>query len=251
MLILYFIFIGIPELKENFGSSDKLINPNNYVDMFELNINDVDFAIVVNGNKKIEKIFFFSEKAVCLYNENIENCSLEEGLLKVVKMLISNDYLHNNDLLRVTCYENKLLSSFMSALLTVEDELKVAFEVQQSFSTLSNKTQSLSLEGDNYLFLLDYYSRDVIDQTERVVISQEDSYKYASSVYKKLEQYLATNSNYINISLIPALDGKTYPESESYYKFQDDKLYAYIKIDKYGYCFLGSSDNYKKGVCEE
>ena len=261
LVILYYVFIGIPEYKNSIGSSDKIINKDNYYDMFELKINNLDFAFVVDKNMTINHIFFFTESSICLYNKNIENRNLNDGLKEIIKILLEKDILKNNSYLQIVTYENKALNDFKKSLGKVISKYSLTLNTTYNKMLLIDKVNELDLKNDNNpLLVLDLYSKDIISTYDEEydekydnedIVTEENSFDYAYNIYLKIEKYYLVNKdNLLDITLIPADNtGNIFPSKESYYKIENDKIYAYIKIDNYDYCFLGSIDNYKKGVC--
>lgn len=264
LVILYYVFIGIPEYKNSMGSSDKIIDKDNYYDMLEFKLNNLDFALIVDKNMTINHIFFFTEGTICLYNKNVENRKLDDGLEEVIKILIEKDILKNNSYLQVVTYENKALVEFKKALEKVVNKYSLILNTTYSKMSLIDKVSELDLkDNNNSLLALDLYSKNIIsvydeesdkkygDENNENIVTDEDSFDYAYNVYLKIEKYYLTNKDSsLDITLIPADNsGNVFPSKESYYKIENGKIYAYIKIDNYDYCFLGSIDNYKKGVC--
>ena len=257
-VILYFIYIGIPDFKKNFGSSDKFLNTNKYANMVEFKINDLDFSLILNKEMKIEQMMFFTEKTCCLYNKNIENSNLGDGLVKIVNILKERNYLKNSEVMAVIFYEDKYKDKFESVLAKVLKEKEVFLNISYDKSSLLTKIKELDLDEDglNYLSTIDIYSKNLClnykdDDKEIKSINEERSYIYASNVYSKIVKYYSENkSKNLNITLVPADDeGVIFPSIGSYYQIENDMVIAYIKFDDYDYCFLGSIDNYKKGVC--
>ncbi len=247
----YFINIGIPLYKNTFGSSDKLINTKNYVDMIELNINDTNFSIILNKDKNIDHLFFFTPKATCLYNKNIEKLSLNDGLEKIIKILIEKDYLKNNNYLQVISYEDKYLSTFKKSLLSILNKYHIDLNITYTKNTLLNKIKELNLEDNNdYLKVIDLYSKELCSNYKETYLNDKTSLEYAKNIYLKVQNYYNENKEIPNISLIPAdKDGLVFPEEESYGIIDNNNLTLYIKLEEYSYCFMGNIDNYKKGVC--
>lgn len=253
LIAVYYIFIGIPEYKKSIGSSDKIISTKNYYDMIEIQLNDLDFALVIDKNRTINHIFFFTESAICLYNKNIENKEITEGLTDIVKILIEKDILKNNSFMQITTYENKALADFKQSLSIITNKYSLSPNIVYNRKELIDKVQELALEKEeNLLLTLEIYSKNIVnDYDEEDILTEENSLDYAYNVYLKIEKYyLANKDTSLDISLIPANSkGNIFPNKESYYRIENDKIYAYIKIENYDYCFQGSIDNYKKGVC--
>lgn len=264
----YIVTTSIPELKNRFGSSDKLLNTKNYSELIEFNINNnVNFAIVINKKEIVSNILFFEPNSLCLYNKNIENNNIETSINEIVKILIKNKYLNKTSNIKLTKYEN---NKYLEVKNTLQNKLKyynINIIIQESSSTIKDKVASLTTDEysdtKEYLRALDEYSKDIIFDKEKdyEILTETSSKIYADNVYKKIENYITTN-NVINqdvssptipIHLIPADENATYyPTTNSWYYVKDKKIYAYIEFEKekgYNYCYNGSVDLYKKGEC--
>lgn len=274
---LYYILKEvIPEYKSSIGSSDRFIKTSDYKNMIEFNIdNKVNFALVINEEKKIYHIMFFNEDAVCLYNKNIENSSISDGFNKITQLLIENGYLTSNSIIKVTKYDDYYYDEFKSSLSLILTKYKLNTNFIEDSSTLNVKADVLELnvnmEADNESILraLDTYSKEfcrieknVSKKDSKQELDEGSSRKYINNVYKKIEDYINKNNisfldrdnTELVINMIPADNNlEYYPSSNSWYYVSDGKVYAYIEIidnDKsYSYCYNGSIDLSKKGEC--
>ncbi len=271
--VFYFVKEVVPDLKEEFGSSDTLIKTDYYENMIELEIDEiVDFSLVINKEKKIYHLMFFDKNSVCLYNKNIENKSIEDGMLEIIKILISNNYLGANSIIKVTRYADFYYEEFKECLITVLREFNLDTNLIENIKTLGEKCEELRLNSNGQeaelLRDMDYYSKEfprafsgeVVAASE--MINDDNSKSFTNNVYLKIEEYvnknklntLARGNTELIINMIAAdKDGKYYPSANSWYYVENGKVYAYIEIidnnEKYGYCYKGSIDLNTKGEC--
>ena len=259
---------AIPEYKKSIGSSDKFINTEIYNKMYEFNIdNKINFSIIIDENNNIYHMFFFDKESTCLANKNIENNKLEEGLKKIYIGLIEKDYLTNTTNINIIRYDNKenIIYDIVSNL---NRFYNIKGNINISDSTIENKINELKLDSieESYLKDLDLYSKEYIRLTKNVVLSKEESIntrKYSDNVYSKITNYmnmngisnLNTNDTTLVINMIPGDEEyKYYPSINSWYYVKDKKVYAYIEFiindnNVKGYCYEGSIDLVKEGVC--
>ena len=259
---------AIPEYKKSIGSSDKFINTDIYNKMYEFNIdNKINFSIIIDENNNIYHMFFFDKESACLANKNIENNKLEEGLKKIYIGLIEKDYLTNTSNINIIRYDNKenIIYDIVSNL---NRFYNIKGNINISDSTIENKINELKLDSieESYLKDLDLYSKEYIRLTKNVVLSKEESIntrKYSDNVYSKITNYmnmngisnLNTNDTTLVINMIPGdEEHKYYPSINSWYYVKDKKVYAYIEFiindnNVKGYCYEGSIDLVKEGVC--
>ncbi len=276
---IYYVFKDvIPEYKSKMGSSDSFIKTSNYKNLLEFDIDSkVNFAVTINEEKKIYHLMFFCEEAVTLYNENIENTTIEDGLDRIVQILIENNYLKSNSMVKVTRYSDDYYREFFNVLKLVLTKYKLNTNIIEDSSSLFLKAESLKLdvlESDSdeaILRVLDNYSKEFprtfknsskSRENTTLELDENNSKKFINNVYKKLEDYvkknnitsLEKNDTELIISLIPAdSELKYYPSNNSWYYVRDGKVYAYIEIIdnniSYSYCYNGSIDLNKKGAC--
>lgn len=259
---------AIPEYKKSIGSSDKFINTEIYNKMYEFNIdNKINFSIIIDENNNIYHMFFFDKESACLANKNIENNKLEEGLKKIYIGLIEKDYLTNTSNINIIRYDNK-----ENIIYDLVSNLNRFYNIKGSInivdSTIENKINELKLESvpESYLKDLDLYSKEYIRLTKNVVLSKEESIntrEYSDNVYSKITNYmnmngisdLNINDTTLVINMIPGDEEyKYYPSINSWYYVKDKKVYAYIEFiinhnNVKGYCYEGSIDLVKEGVC--
>lgn len=272
--IFYIVKEIVPQYREEFGSSDVLIKTDYYKNMIEFNIdNTVNFAVILSEDKKIYHLMFFDKNALCLYNQNIENRSVDSALLEIVKLLIENDYLNSTSSIRITRYDKYYYEDFREILLLYLKRYNLNTNIREESSTLEARSRVLGLNGGDtdavILRNMDYYSKEfsrtlnnVSNSSKKEEISEENGKTYTNNVYRKIENYvrenkikvLDKNNTILVINLIPAdADLGYYPSSNSWYYVSDGRVYAYIEIvekdKKYGYCYKGSIDLNTKGEC--
>ena len=251
----------IPELKEKYGSSDKIINSNLYKNMIELNIDNTNFILVINKKNSIYHIFFLDKTSLVLHNKNIENTSIDNGLNKTIELLISNDLLNNSSSITLTRYNDESYNEFLSSFKKVLEKYNLTNEIVEKTNTIENKCLELGINND-YLVNLDMYSKSISGIGNNNIVINKDTKELSNNVYKKIEEYifnnnidnLDKNNTELVITLIPS--DKTlnyYPTSNSWYYVKDKKIYAYIEfqIDNKtsGYCYNGSIDLISEGEC--
>lgn len=281
ILLVFLLIIGallfkfIPEYQNSQGSSDAYIDSTSFDDIIEIKVNDKpNFAIVTSDNSIIG-ILFFDKESLCIYNQNIENMTIEDGMNNIVELLIENNYLKSNSAITFIKYSNasyeKVTNAFKNTLLN----LKVEVNYIEMETTLQERSISLDItetDVEQIMKELDLYSKDIIRHNKNNVsesststpaeMSEITSKEYANNVYIKIENYIEDN-NIVNqevtntslpIYLIPAnSQGTVFPDTSSWYYIKDSKVYAYISITHnnktYSYCYQGSIDEYKKGQC--
>lgn len=271
--IFYTIKEVIPDLKRQYGSSDKVVNAKRYENMIEIIVDDnIDFSILLDKDEKIYHMFFLNKGSIILYNENIENNRLEDGVERIIKLLVENNSLNNNSKISVVSYGNKYYSNFINSFKNSLNRYSIDIEISEEKSTLIDLVYKLNIEGngnmETVLFNLDYYSKEVklsasSVNNDKTILNKTSSFTYSKSVYEKILKYI--NDNSINnldknntllvINMIPG-DGKSsyYPTNNSWYYVKNKKIYAYIEFSekgrKYGYCYKGSVDDVSEGECD-
>ena len=274
-LILAVCFKFLPEYKKTLGSSDSFIDVSSYQDIVEIKINSAPhFAVVTSTNDEIINLLFFDEQSGCLYNQNIENQNIETSIEEIIKILIKNDYLKNNDIITITEYEGTSYKKIKVSIESMLERLGVQFSFVEQKKSLKEKAQELDIketEAQSILRSIDIYSKDIIRHYKNSSLSskqpieqltEETAKQYANNVYKKIETYILENkitnqdasNNDFSITLIPADNqGIYYPDSNSWYYIKSGKVYAYVSFTSstttYSYCYQGSIDEYKKGEC--
>lgn len=276
ILYLFILFKdGIPRFKSSLGSSDHFISTNKYNNMFEINIdNSIDFALVIDEDDNIYHIMFLNQNAVCLYNHGIENHSINDGSVLIVKRLIEDDYLKDLSTITITRYGDNGYNDFKNGFFAALKSYKLNNSVIELSSSLDELASRLKIEDssskDQIIREIDLYSKNFSlngntkknEQEKSDGIDPKTARKYTNTIYKKIERYIIDNrienmdknSQRLSIYLIPADgEGKFYPTKNSWYYVKDSKIYAYIElndgINTYGYCYSGSIDSYKEGVC--
>ena len=274
--VYFTIKLVIPDIKEQFGSSDRFINTSSYVNMFEVNIdNNIRYALVVNNEEKVYHLMFFDLKSTCLYNKNLEGNSIEIAVMDSLRIINSKNYIKDSSNIIVTRYGDEYYDDFLKDFKYYLRRYSNNFNIIEKNNTLSNLRDELQLdytESDEAILKeIDLYSKEFarirknsiskIDDDEQY-INNDNAKIYCNNVYKKIEKFVSSN-NVLNmdrnnpilqISLIPADDNlKYYPSTNSWYYVKDGKVYAYIEIidgeSSYKYCYNGSIDLNKEGEC--
>lgn len=258
--LYYVITISVPKLKSSFGSSDKFINTDNYANMIDISIDsNTSFSLLIDKNKKIYHIFFFSDNLECLYNKNIEGNNLDNGIKLVIKNLIDDNFFNDDSLIVFTRYNDKYYSEFKDIFLKELKNYNLLFVIDEEKSTLNNKASSLNISSNNDSDLLkkiDLYSKDnTINMHSNGIsgISDDDAFVLSNNLYSNIEKVVLSGDN-IDISKIPlSFSSNIFPNKNSWYYVRDSHVYAYIEFSSkgvlYQFCYLGSIDNYKKGLC--
>ena len=275
VLFIYgIIFKAIPEYQKNQGSSDKLFMTSKYDDVIEFKINNqVNFAIITK-DKNVIHLLIFDERAISLYNQNIENQTIKNALGIITTILINNSSLTDYSTIELTKY---IGTSYSVVKNNFNDILKqnnlLNMTIRETESTLEEKANELKIsvsKNDNIITKLDMHSKEIINKYKNseyaknkktTSLNQQKSLEYANNVYQKLENYVITNnigeqdinSTVLPITFIPADEsGKIFPSSLSWYYVKDYKVYAYIVFESndkyYDFCFQGVKES-KKGEC--
>lgn len=278
--VLSVCFKFYPEYKKTKGSSDSFLDIESYKDIVEISINKTpNFALITNYDNEITSLFFFDDNALCLYNKNIENKKIPLAIKEIIKHLIQNNYLKQNDTITITKYKN---TSYQDIKKSIQDELtrlQLNITLIENENTLTEKGKNLELTGEDdktILRQLNIYSQDIVRKNKNNVnkkdkqtiinkkenLTEKKAQEYIENVYKKLYNYTKENniinqeinSNILPITLIPAdQSGTYYPSQNSWYYIENGKIYAYINIKTatttYSYCYQGSINIYKKGEC--
>ena len=272
LLIYSFITVVIPNYPKMFGSSDKFINTNKYVSLVEFKIGETNFGIVLDKKKKVYHILYFNKQATCLYNQDIENNSIDIVSNQIIRRLINNNYLNTNTEIIITKYNNKYYKEVKETFISYLKKYKLNNNIIEKENNLINKAKSVSddnLDSDSYaLMTLDLYSKSMIDEelnnkkiTEE--ITEQEAKKIMNRIYIKIEKYMNDNNiknldKYNEEYVITKISGDDeklyYPTENSYYYIKNSKVYAYIEIkglnNTYSYCYNGSIDEYMKGECK-
>ena len=272
-LLIYSVFtIMIPMYHRMFGSSDKLINTSKYESFVEFKVGETNFGIVLNKNKKVYHILYFDPSASCLYNQNIENNSIDAAINQIIRRLIANDYLKTDTIITITKYDDIYYNEVKETLINYLKKYSLYNQIIEKENNLINKANIFSNEKINSnsdaLLLLDIYSKEIIDATEnskeiKNEITEHEAKMYANKVYIKIEKYMnknnikeiEKNNKEFDITTISGDENEIfYPTENSYYYIKNSKVYAYIEIkglsNVYGYCYNGSIDDYMKGECK-
>ena len=269
LLGYYLITNSIPEFKKTFGSSDKIIKTSEYENLVNVNINNnINFGLVINNKKEIYHIYFYEDNSLVLYNQNIENNKFNKALDTVIVKLIENDYLKEGATITLTKYNTKYYNEFKKSLMKVLNKYKVHVTIKEETSDLLSLATSYELDGTDQtkiLLELDLLLKNQIKinkEDEKEEVTEKDLKKYCNNIYMSIESYQKENNivneeknkTKLDITKISALEGKNiFPTKDSFYYIKDSKVYAYIKIEfdakRAEYCYNGSIDEYKVGVC--
>ena len=261
----------IPDLKKQYGSSDKIVNPEKCTNIVEIKINDdVDYMYLLDKEEKIYHIIFLSPSSLVLYNKNIENNNYDIVNKKSIEQFIKNNYLKTDSKISVTRYNNNNYIKYKDSLLSVLDYYNIntnIIENENDFVEMSRKIGVDPSSKSNMISELDYYSKELINNNsntnlKNIVLDKDNSKKFSNNVYKKIEKYIQSNDienldmkdTRLIISTIPADDNaKYYPSINSWYYVKNKRIYAYIEFEennKYSYCYKGSIDSVYEGECE-
>lgn len=260
----------IPEYKNMYGSSDKIVNPEKMDNMIEIKVDDVtDFIILIDKNKNIYHMIFLSKYSTRLYNKNIENNNLTNGIDNIIRILIENNLLKTNSKIELNRYNDNIYSDFISVFKSNLGKYKINTNFIENKLDILKKSKSLNVETgpiNTIIVNLDFYSKELLDsykdyKSDIIILDKNSSKKLSNNVYKKIEKYinsnnienLAKNNTRLVISTIPADDDlKYYPTTNSWYYVDNKKVYAYIEFTnngKYSYCYNGSIDDVVEGEC--
>ena len=155
----------IPELKKEYGSSDTFLNTNSYQNMIELNIdNKVDFAIIINTDKKVNHLFFFDENSTCLFNQNIENKSISTSINQIMTILDLNDYIKDLSTITIIKYNNEYYDVINKEIRKYITNNNLQVTIIELEKTLKEKQEELGIRGEDDKSILqemDYYSKGI------------------------------------------------------------------------------------------
>ena len=265
LVTYYLIRTVIPDLKKIYGSSDHILNTQEYHSMVEILIDeDFDVCFVLNSEDVVFHLLFFDKNAVSLYNQDIENHNIEDAIDKSISILLSNNYLQNDSSISIISYgdlSNRFMESFQFSLTKNFLSPSISF-IEGDIVERGKKIDSTVSDWKTALEGMDYYSKDISFHYSSK--EQSTSFNPSSSarkVYRKIEDY-ASSQNIrdmekdqvvIMIQSIPT-NAQYYPSDNSWYYISNGRVYAYIEFldhkQVYGYCFQGSIDSIKEGKCE-
>ena len=272
LMVLYLVFKVIPDFRKDFGSSDSFASKDSYQNMFEITSSNFNFAYLIDKDSKIYHLFFFDKNSLCLYNQNIENSTINDGIDESIKLLIKNGLLTNKSNIVITKYGNESYLLFINSFQDILKKYNLDINISYKSNTLEEKSLELNGEvsgsGDNPLLFIDLYSKNITglmnksSESTRVGFSEEYSKKMSDKIYLNLEDYIIDNNikdmdknnTSLDIALLPGdSSGNYYPSGNSWYFVKNSKIYAYIEFksgkEVYGYCYNGSIDMNKKGMC--
>lgn len=261
----------IPDFKKQFGSSDRIVNPEKCTNIIEIKINDdVDYIYLLDNEEKIYHIIFLSPSSLVLYNKNIENNNYDIVNKKSIEQFIKNNYLKTDSKISVTRYNNDNYIKYKDSLLSILKYYNINTNIIENESDFVEMSKKLGVEPSSkskMISELDYYSKELINNNsnnnlKNIVLDKDNSKKFSNNVYKKIEKYIQSNNienmdmkdTRLIISTIPADDNaKYYPSINSWYYVKNRRIYAYIEFEennKYSYCYKGSIDSVYEGECE-
>lgn len=267
----YIIKEVVPDYKKSLGSSDKFINVELFDKMYEFNIdNNVNFSIIIDKNNSICHMFFFDRNSTCLANRNIENNTIEVGLNEIYTILINSGYLSDTSIIKIIRYntDDKFI---YDSILGLNSKYDLDGSINIVDSSIKKKVSDLELsvidDEKSLLKELDLYSKEFIRMKKNTVLTKKESInikELSDNVYSKLSNYINMNSisdleindTTLIINMIPAdVLFKYYPSINSWYYVKEKKVFAYIEFviddnNVKGYCYNGSIDAAKEGVCE-
>lgn len=261
----------IPDFKKQFGSSDRIVNPEKCTNIIEIKINDdVDYIYLLDNEEKIYHIIFLSPSSLVLYNKNIENNNYDIVNKKSIEQFIKNNYLKTDSKISVTRYNNDNYIKYKDSLLSILKYYNINTNIIENESDFVEMSKKIGVEPSSkskMISELDYYSKELINNNsnnnlKNIVLDKDNSKKFSNNVYKKIEKYIQSNDienmdmkdTRLIISTIPADDNaKYYPSINSWYYVKNKRIYAYIEFEennKYSYCYKGSIDSVYEGECE-
>lgn len=272
-MVYYLVIEVIPEYKTKYGSSDSIINSSRYSNMIEFNIDDLaNFGLIIDSERCVYHIMFFDRGSITLYNQDIENNDCIVVLDKIFKLLISNDILNTNSIIKITKYNDFSYKEYLDEVNKNISKYNLGVMVLENDNTLEDRAMELGISGDSgesILSYMDYYSKEVVrkykdtELKKNINLDDDNSHELCNNVYKKIEEYIYNNeidnldkdNTLLMIGTIPADSSlKYYPSSNSWYYVTDGDVYAYIELingnKKYGYCYKGSIDLRSEGECD-
>ena len=234
-------------MKEN-----QVISSKDYYDAVEIKIdNKTNFILCINKEKKIYHIIFLEESSLSLYNNNIENNSIHTSIHKIISILQEQELLKENSIITLYNYEDKIFSEVKKEIKEELQSKNIAIATLKN--TLSQRRKELKADKvlDNDLISIDIYSKELIDNRNEITYDEE-----ADSIYTMLERYQQKNniinqekdSNQFPIYYIES-NNNYIPSMESWYYIRNEKIVAYIEIERHKYCYQGSKKNKKVGEC--
>lgn len=271
--IFLIVFKIVPDLKKIKGSSDNFIDYDNIDTVVGIKTpTNIDFLLVIS-EEKVTNILFLSNNALCLYNQDIENKTLDIALKNVTLILKEQDIIG----LTLIKYPHNKLYAKVKEILAKNISIEESTDTYQS---LSNNLDIIIYEDNlEQLKTIESYSKNLIrvykntktleeltqkdsanNKPDSNTDSTSDIKKAADHVYKKLSTYAQNvmnqekNSPNLLITEIPANNELTlYPSDQSWYYIKDHNVYAYINFKlatkTYDFCYNGSIKNIKEGKC--
>lgn len=218
---------------------------------------NINFILYIDKDDKVSNIIFLDNNSVkYLYNKNIEGKNIEDAVKEIIEKIKDDKDFYNNDKLKLINYgDNDIYKQ-------VESEFNKEFVI---YGINKNITPVVSTLGDKYKELtsddskdsvtdLYNYSLDIVNNSAKTEsYEEEDLSGFATNLYNKLVKY-ANNTNYIakddpnklditTVNITNNYDNQLYVESDSWYYVENNKVFAYVKINynskDYEYCFNG------------
>ena len=193
----------IPDFKKQFGSSDRIVNPEKCTNIIEIKINDdVDYIYLLDNEEKIYHIIFLSPSSLVLYNKNIENNNYDIVNKKSIEQFIKNNYLKTDSKISVTRYNNDNYIKYKDSLLSILKYYNINTNIIENESDFVEMSKKIGVEPSSkskMISELDYYSKELINNNsnnnlKNIVLDKDNSKKFSNNVYKKIEKYIQSNN---------------------------------------------------------
>lgn len=262
ILIVFIVLLirELPNMKKEIGSSNQLmLSLPTYTNVVTMNIDAMELGIITD-DKKIISLIFFDKKSLDLYNQKIENKSIDNGINKILKILVNKKTLNNNSTINIIRYKGNY--NFKTTIKNNISNINYTYKEQKAnIKDLATKNNINKEEEKEILLELIYLSKDFARENKdnKDLLDYKEKTDY---VYKKIEEYRINNNitnedinnHNLDIILIPSDNTlSNYPTSNSYYYIKDNKTYAYIELNInekiVSYCYNGSIEEYNKGGC--
>ncbi len=256
-----------PNYKNSLGSSEQLFSSSEYKTGIEVKIpSGPEFFLVINEEEKLSFIFLENSDAISLANQDIEGKNIEQAIPLVIQNLIDRQKI-NNQVINIINYNDlKIFNNVVSLISETLTKNNLSITVQTDSSTLKQKAEEENIESEDendILWTLYLVSREIMDETEdestkTSKITKDNASIYADNIYDKLTTYMVNanikdqDRNNLNmpIQYIPGdTNNSIYPTSSSWYYIENYQIYAEITIDNYTYCYSGSKQEKKEGMC--
>ena len=198
--IYLFFKMSLPEIKNKFGSSDRILNANKYKNMVEINIDDnVDFALLFDSNSNMYHIFFFNENALVLYNRNIENNNISDSCSLIVDILKYNKLLKSESIIKVTRYNDTYYNNFIDEFKKVLISNNFNSNIEEFVSTIEEKSLSLNIN-----YASDFDSLNDFDLYSKNIASNGNTSVKNNNSSNEVSSLSLTNKVYKQLSIVSA-----------------------------------------------